>query len=86
MLVIPKVLAQNCGFDLQETLVGVQAEHPESGPPVGVALRTGEPVVAESRHWDNVCVQKQLLHACTAIATNIPVDEVVRAGAPSLKG
>ncbi|KAI4574976.1 hypothetical protein MJG53_002912 [Ovis ammon polii x Ovis aries] len=31
LLIIPKVLAQNPGFDLQETPVKVQAEHSESG-------------------------------------------------------
>ncbi|ERE75183.1 T-complex protein 1 subunit zeta, partial [Cricetulus griseus] len=35
------VLAQNSGFDLQETLVKVQAEHSESGQLVGVDLNTG---------------------------------------------
>lgn len=37
-----QVLAQNSGFDLQETLVKVQAEHSESGQLVGVDLNTGK--------------------------------------------
>uniref|UniRef100_A0A667IDV2 Chaperonin containing TCP1 subunit 6B n=1 Tax=Lynx canadensis TaxID=61383 RepID=A0A667IDV2_LYNCA len=88
LLIIPKVLAQNSGFDLQETLVKVQAEHSESGQLVGVDLNTGEPVVvAEVGIWDNYCVKKQLLHSCTVIATNILlVDEIMRAGMSSLKG
>ncbi|OWK11416.1 CCT6A [Cervus elaphus hippelaphus] len=82
------VLAQNSGFDLQETLVKVQAEHSESGQLVGVDLNTGEPMVAaEAGIWDNYCVKKQLLHSCTVIATNILlVDEIMRAGMSSLKG
>uniref|UniRef100_G3TUD5 Chaperonin containing TCP1 subunit 6A n=1 Tax=Loxodonta africana TaxID=9785 RepID=G3TUD5_LOXAF len=82
------VLAQNSGFDLQETLVKVQAEHAESGQLVGVDLNTGEPMVAaEAGIWDNYCVKKQLLHSCTVIATNILlVDEIMRAGMSSLKG
>lgn len=44
VLIIPKALAQNSGFDPQETLVRVQAERPESGPLVGANLNTGEPV------------------------------------------
>jgi len=40
LLIIPKVLAQNSGFDLQETQV--QAEHSESGQLVGVDLNTGK--------------------------------------------
>uniref|UniRef100_A0AC11CQN0 Uncharacterized protein n=1 Tax=Ovis aries TaxID=9940 RepID=A0AC11CQN0_SHEEP len=88
LLIIPKVLAQNSGFDLQETLVKVQAEHSESGQLVGVDLNTGEPMVAaEAGIWDNYCVKKQLLHSYTVIATNILlVDEIMRAGMSSLKG
>ncbi|XP_044532316.1 T-complex protein 1 subunit zeta isoform X3 [Gracilinanus agilis] len=88
LLIIPKVLAQNSGFDLQETLVKVQAEHAESGQLVGVDLKTGEPIIAaEAGIWDNYCVKKQLLHSCTVIATNILlVDEIMRAGMSSLKG
>ncbi|XP_049716336.1 T-complex protein 1 subunit zeta-2 isoform X2 [Elephas maximus indicus] len=88
LLIIPKVLAQNSGFDQQETLLKVQAEHSESKQLVGVDLDTGEPMVAaEAGIWDNYCVKKQLLHSCTVIATNILlVDEIMRAGMSSLKG
>ncbi|XP_027481725.1 T-complex protein 1 subunit zeta-2 isoform X1 [Zalophus californianus] len=88
LLIIPKVLAQNSGFDLQEMLVKVQAEHSESKQPVGIDLDTGEPMVAaDAGVWDNYCVKKQLLHSCTVIATNILlVDEIMRAGMSSLKG
>uniref|UniRef100_A0A7N4PKW5 Chaperonin containing TCP1 subunit 6B n=1 Tax=Sarcophilus harrisii TaxID=9305 RepID=A0A7N4PKW5_SARHA len=59
LLIIPKVLAQNSGFDLQETLVKIQAEHAESGQLVGVDLKKGEPIVAaEAGIWDNYCVKK----------------------------
>uniref|UniRef100_A0AC11C4C3 Chaperonin containing TCP1 subunit 6B n=1 Tax=Ovis aries TaxID=9940 RepID=A0AC11C4C3_SHEEP len=88
LLIIPKVLAQNSGYDLQETLVKVQAEHSDSKQPVGIDLNTGEPMVAaDAGVWDNYCVKKQLLHSCTVIATNILlVDEIMRAGMSSLKG
>uniref|UniRef100_A0A2I3SC30 Chaperonin containing TCP1 subunit 6A n=1 Tax=Pan troglodytes TaxID=9598 RepID=A0A2I3SC30_PANTR len=88
LLIIPKVLDQNSGFDLQETLVKIQAECSESGQLVGVDLDTGEPMVAaEVGIWDNYCVKKQLLHSCTVIATNILlVDEIMQAGMFSLKG
>uniref|UniRef100_A0A2K6EYG2 T-complex protein 1 subunit zeta n=1 Tax=Propithecus coquereli TaxID=379532 RepID=A0A2K6EYG2_PROCO len=87
LLIIPKVLAQKSGFDLQETLVKIQAEHLESGQLVGVDLNTGDPMVAaEVGVWDNYCVKKQLLHSCTVIATNIfLVGEIMRAGMSSLK-
>ncbi|XP_059763783.1 T-complex protein 1 subunit zeta-2 [Balaenoptera ricei] len=82
------VLAQNSGYDLQETLVKVQVEHSESKQPVGIDLNTGEPMVAaDAGVWDNYCVKKQLLHSCTVIATNILLaDEIMRAGMSSLKG
>lgn len=37
-----KVLAQNAGYDPQETLVKVQAEHVESKQLVGIDLNTGK--------------------------------------------
>lgn len=39
-----KVLAQNSGYDPQETLVKVQTEHLESEQPVGIDLNTGKKV------------------------------------------
>uniref|UniRef100_A0A6Q2XMK0 Chaperonin containing TCP1, subunit 6A (zeta 1) n=1 Tax=Esox lucius TaxID=8010 RepID=A0A6Q2XMK0_ESOLU len=41
LLIIPKVLAQNSGYDAQETLVKLQTEYKESGQLVGVDLGTG---------------------------------------------
>ncbi|XP_030637347.1 T-complex protein 1 subunit zeta isoform X3 [Chanos chanos] len=88
LLIIPKVLAQNSGYDPQETLVKLQTEFKESGQLVGVDLSTGEPMLAgEAGVWDNYSVKKQLLHSCTVIASNILlVDEIMRAGMSSLKG
>uniref|UniRef100_A0A672LT35 Chaperonin containing TCP1, subunit 6A (zeta 1) n=1 Tax=Sinocyclocheilus grahami TaxID=75366 RepID=A0A672LT35_SINGR len=54
LLIIPKVLAQNSGFDPQETLVKLQSEFKETGELVGVDLSTGEPMIAgEAGVWDN---------------------------------
>uniref|UniRef100_A0AAR2KJ95 T-complex protein 1 subunit zeta n=1 Tax=Pygocentrus nattereri TaxID=42514 RepID=A0AAR2KJ95_PYGNA len=41
LLIIPKVLAQNSGYDPQETLVKLQTEFKESGQLIGVELSTG---------------------------------------------
>uniref|UniRef100_A0AAY4BS34 T-complex protein 1 subunit zeta n=1 Tax=Denticeps clupeoides TaxID=299321 RepID=A0AAY4BS34_9TELE len=41
LLVIPKVLAQNSGYDPQETLVKLQTEYQESGQQIGVDLNSG---------------------------------------------
>uniref|UniRef100_A0A8C2ZGS8 Chaperonin containing TCP1, subunit 6A (zeta 1) n=1 Tax=Cyclopterus lumpus TaxID=8103 RepID=A0A8C2ZGS8_CYCLU len=42
LLVIPKVLAQNSGYDQMETLLKLQTEYKESGQLVGVDLSTGQ--------------------------------------------
>lgn len=42
------MLAQNSGYDPQETLVKVQAEHMESGQLTGVDLNTGKDSLS---HW-----------------------------------
>lgn len=88
LLIIPKVLARNSGYDPQETLVKLQTEYAESRQLIGVNLDTGEPMVSsEAGVWDNYNVKKQLLHSCTVIASNILlVDEIMRAGMSSLKG
>uniref|UniRef100_A0A8I5U4L0 Chaperonin containing TCP1 subunit 6B n=1 Tax=Pongo abelii TaxID=9601 RepID=A0A8I5U4L0_PONAB len=97
LLITPKVLAQNAGYDPQETLVKVQAEHVESKQLVGIDLNTGEPMVAaDAGVWDNYCTcrviidnikMKFFLLFFTVIATNILlVDEIMRAGMSSLKG
>jgi T-complex protein 1 subunit zeta len=88
MLVIPKILAQNAGFDPQEIMVKLLEEAAESGQPVGVDCSTGE-VVIPSDHgiYDNYIVKKQMIHSCTVIASNLLlVDEIMRAGLSSLKG
>uniref|UniRef100_A0A8C6D3F8 Chaperonin containing TCP1 subunit 6A n=1 Tax=Moschus moschiferus TaxID=68415 RepID=A0A8C6D3F8_MOSMO len=83
LLIISKVLAQNSGFDLLETVVKIQAYW--SGLPLP---SPDEPMVAaKAGIWDNYCVKKQLLHSCTVTATNILLaDEIMRAGMSSLKG
>uniref|UniRef100_A0A6I8SZU7 Chaperonin containing TCP1 subunit 6A n=1 Tax=Xenopus tropicalis TaxID=8364 RepID=A0A6I8SZU7_XENTR len=88
LLIIPKVLAQNSGYDPQETLVKLQTEYADSSQLIGVDLNTGEPMISsEAGIWDNYSVKKQLLHSCTVIASNILlVDEIMRAGMSSLKG
>ncbi|XP_065832222.1 LOW QUALITY PROTEIN: T-complex protein 1 subunit zeta-like [Oscarella lobularis] len=88
MLIIPKTLAQNAGLDPQEVIVKLQEEFSGNQVPVGIDLQTGEPgVPSEMGVWDNICVKKQLIDACTMIASNLLlVDEIMRAGMSSLKG
>merc|ERR1719378_1691080 len=88
LLIIPKALASNSGYDPQEATVKLQAEYGKSKVPVGIDLNTGEPMnPATSGVWDNYRVKRQLLNSCTVIAGNLLlVDEVMKAGMSSLKG
>ncbi|RUS27090.1 TCP-1/cpn60 chaperonin family-domain-containing protein, partial [Jimgerdemannia flammicorona] len=65
LLIIPKVLAQNGGFDAQDVIVALQEEHAE-GHTVGIDLQTGEtldPVTDGT--WDNYRVHRHMLHSCS---------------------
>eukprot|EP00123_Amoebidium_parasiticum_P009193 comp19320_c1_seq1/m.22197 comp19320_c1_seq1/g.22197 ORF comp19320_c1_seq1/g.22197 comp19320_c1_seq1/m.22197 type:complete len:542 (-) comp19320_c1_seq1:61-1686(-) len=86
LLVIPKVLATNSGFDAQDTMVALQEEYLE-GHMAGLDIETGEPInPADEGIWDNYRVKRQLLNSCTVIASNLLlVDEMMRAGKMSLK-
>lgn len=85
-LIIPKVLAQNGGFDPQDTMVTLQEEY-QSGHVSGIDLSTGDALnPADEGIWDNYRVKRQLLHSCSVIAGNLLlVDEILRAGRASLK-
>ncbi|KAI9263952.1 T-complex protein 1 zeta subunit [Helicostylum pulchrum] len=87
MLVIPKVLAQNAGFDAQDVIVALQEEHME-GHIVGIDLKTGETMDPRLEGiWNNYRVHRHMLHSCAVIASNLLlVDEMMRAGRTSLKG
>lgn len=87
LLVIPKVLAQNAGYDPQEVMVKL-LEEGASGAYVGVDLNTGEAMLpADQGIYDNYRVKRQMINSCTVIASNLLlVDEIMRAGMSSLKG
>lgn len=87
MLVIPKVLAQNGGFDPQDTIVALQDEC-QAGHVVGVDLSTGDPLDPMTEGiFDNYRVHRHMLHSCAVIASNLLlVDEMMRAGRSTLKG
>ncbi|KAJ3261417.1 T-complex protein 1 subunit zeta [Boothiomyces macroporosus] len=86
MLIIPKVLAQNGGFDVQDVIVSLQEEY-ANGHVVGVDLNTGDTLdPATEGIWDNYRVHRQMLNSCSVIASNfLLVDEMMRAGRSSLK-
>merc|ERR1719264_423852 len=88
MLVIPKTLAQNAGYDTQETIVKLLADSEDSGSAVGIDCSTGETITpADHGILDNYNVKRQMIHSATIIASNLLlVDEIMRAGMSSLKG
>ena len=63
MLVIPKTLAINGGFDVQDAIVALQEEQAD-GNVVGLDLQTGEPIDPTVQGiWDNYRVKRQMLHS-----------------------
>jgi len=89
LLIIPKVLAQNAGFDSQDTIVKLQEESKKGGDHViGLDLETGEAFLpGDAGIRDNYIVKKQMLNSTVVIASNLLlVDEIMRAGLSSLKG
>lgn len=83
LLNVPKVLLENSGVDIHETLYQVidkNSENPKS--PYGVNIEDGSPSQAHLLGiYDNYCVKKQILSIATTIAQQILlVDEIIRAG------
>lgn len=59
LLVVPRTLAQNSGFDAQDTLLKVQEAHYKKKEMFGVDCATGEPLPAATANvWDNYIVKR----------------------------
>jgi len=84
LLIIPKTLATNSGFELVPTMLKLDDEH-KKGHIVGLDLQTGEPMdPVQEGVYDNVTVKKQILEASTIVASQLLlVDEVLKAGKAS---
>jgi T-complex protein 1 subunit zeta len=62
LLVVPKTLAENSGFDVQDVIITVQEERARTGLPVGVDVTTGKPMLPEQTGvWDALRVKKQVI-------------------------
>eukprot|EP00061_Rhincodon_typus_P010929 g35571.t1 len=87
ILIIPKTLAQNAGYDPQEIVSNALSRERQTTLPVGIDLSSGELIDDwETPIWDNACVKHQLIHTCTAVASNLLlVDEIVGTGMNSDK-
>mmetsp|Transcript_10089 Transcript_10089/g.17022 ORF Transcript_10089/g.17022 Transcript_10089/m.17022 type:complete len:511 (-) Transcript_10089:182-1714(-) len=59
LLVIPRTLAQNSGFDCQDCLLKVQEAHQKDNKPYGVDALTGDPLPSEVANvWDNYIAKR----------------------------
>jgi len=87
LLIIPKTLAANSGFDIIDTIVTLQEDF-ASGNVVGLDLVTGQSISPEQEGiWDQYRVIRQLLNSSAVIATQILlVDEIIRAAKQMGKG
>jgi len=83
LLIIPKTLAENSGFDLQETLITLQEAYAKDpSNPVGLDVVTGKPIFPEQMGiWDNVKVKHSVCNMSTILASQLLlVDEMMKAG------
>jgi T-complex protein 1 subunit zeta len=81
LLGLPKILAENSGFDPQESIINLIQEQ-ETGACAGLDISTGE---ATDPHlvgvFDNYLVKRQIIQSAPIIASQLLlVDEVLRAG------
>eukprot|EP01122_Echinamoeba_exundans_P004740 TRINITY_DN14983_c0_g1_i1.p1 TRINITY_DN14983_c0_g1~~TRINITY_DN14983_c0_g1_i1.p1 ORF type:complete len:534 (-),score=160.51 TRINITY_DN14983_c0_g1_i1:34-1635(-) len=81
LLVIPKTLAMNSGFESLQTLLKLQSEH-QQGHVVGLDLITGEAMDPTAEGvFDGVRVKRQLLESATLLTSQLLlVDEILKAG------
>jgi T-complex protein 1 subunit zeta len=82
MLIIPKILSENSGLDVQDSLIKIEDEQEATDESVGLNLNTGETFLpAAEGIWDSYTVKKQTLNLSTILATQLLlVDEVMKAG------
>ena len=82
--VIPRVLAENSGLDVQETLLKLEEEFlaHKGKEAIGLELYTGEVMSPEVEGvYDNYIVKRQMLMLAPVLAEQLLlVDEVIRAG------
>ena len=64
VLVIPKILAFNSGFDQQDIMIKLLTEYNNSKAPVGLDLSSGEPLnPVDAGIFDNYRVKRQLIYS-----------------------
>jgi len=88
LLTIPKTLAENAGYDAQDSMLKLLEEEARGSPKVGLDINTGEPMDPTGAGiWDNFAVKRQMLDSAAIISSQLLlVDEVIRAGRQMKKG
>jgi len=80
---VGRVLAENSGFDVQDTILKLSDEREATDLAVGLDVSSGEVMIpANEGIWDNVRVKRQCLYLATVCLANqlLLVDEVMKAG------
>jgi len=88
LLTIPKTLAENAGYDAQDSMLKLLEEEAKGSPKVGIDIHTGEPMdPIAAGIYDNFAVKRQMLDSAAIISSQLLlVDEVIRAGRQMKKG
>jgi len=83
LLVIPKTLAANSGFDVQDSIIHLIDAQKKEKVPVGIdVLKSDSYINPETQGiYDNYCVKKQFLNVAPLLAEQLLlVDEIMKAG------
>jgi T-complex protein 1 subunit zeta len=82
LLVVPKVLAENSGYDIQEAIILLKDEYYKNKVAVGINLNTlGTISPIKEQIYDNYCAKKNWLNIAPTLAQQLLlVDEIMRAG------
>jgi len=84
LLIVPKTLADNSGFDVQDTILTLTDAHKKNSKVfVGIDVNKGEGIINPETQgiYDNYCVKRQFLNIAPILAEQLLlVDEVMRAG------
>lgn len=80
LLIIPKTLASNAGFDTLDVVTALEDEQRE-GHLAGLDLNTGDPIDPTVEGiWDNYRMIRSMLGATTLAVNLLSVDEILKAG------
>lgn len=82
LLVIPKTLAENSGYDIQEAIILMKDEYHKSKVAVGLNIQTlGTISPIKEQIYDNFCAKRQWLNLAPTLGQQLLlVDEIMRAG------